>query len=61
MVKRGNSFNPSAGDWEWFMLNSDGSVATDSSSGMKIRGANLMDGMCISCHSAASTDFSFTK
>jgi hypothetical protein len=61
MVKRGNDFNPSGGDWEWFMLNADGSIATDPSSGMKMRGANLMNGMCLSCHSAGSVDYTFTK
>lgn len=61
MVKRGNDFNSTAGDWEWFMLNADGTIATDPSSGMKMRGANLMNGMCIACHSAATTDYSFAK
>ena len=61
MVKRGNDFNPNGGDWEWFMLNVNGSIATDPQSGMKMRGANLMNGMCLSCHSAGSTDYTFTK
>ncbi|MEN8137614.1 MAG: hypothetical protein ABFR62_04200 [Bacteroidota bacterium] len=61
MVKRGNDFNTGGGDWEWFMLNEDGTIATDPSSGMKMRGADLMNGMCLSCHSAATTDYSFTK
>jgi hypothetical protein len=61
MVKRGNDFNPSGGDWEWFMLNANGSIATDAASGMKIRGASLMNGMCVSCHTAGSTDYAFTK
>lgn len=61
MVKRGNDFNTNGGDWEWFMLNADGTIATDASSGMKMRGANLMNGMCLSCHSAASTDYVFNK
>ena len=61
MVKRGNDFNPNGGDWEWFMLNANGSIATDPQSGMKMRGANLMNGMCLSCHSAGSTDYTFTK
>lgn len=59
MVKRGNDFNPNGGDWEWFMLNPDGSIATDPSSETKMRGANLMNGMCVSCHAAASTDYVF--
>ena len=61
MVKRGNDFNPEGSDWEWFMLNADGSIATDPDSGIKMRGANLMNGMCLSCHSAGSTDYTFTK
>lgn len=62
MVKRGNDFNTSGGDWEWFMLNPDGTIATDPSSGNKMRGANLMNGMCLSCHSAAaSDDYVFSK
>lgn len=61
MVKRGNDFSPNGGEWEWFMLNADGSIATDPSSGKKMRGANLMNGMCLSCHSAGTTDFTFSK
>ncbi|BDS09968.1 hypothetical protein [Aureispira anguillae] len=60
MVKRGNSFNPSHNDWEWFMLESNGNIATDSS-GAEMRGANLMNGMCNNCHSVATTDYSFSK
>ncbi len=59
MVKRGNDFNPDGGDWEWFMLNPEGKIATDASSGSKMRGADLMNGMCLSCHSAATTDYVF--
>lgn len=61
MVKRGNGFNSSGGDWEWFMLKADGSIATDAASGMKTRGASLMNGMCVACHSAGPKDFTFTK
>jgi len=61
MVKRGNDFNPSGGDWEWFMLNSDGTIAVDGD-GNKMRGADLMGGMCLMCHSAAGTkDYVFSK
>ncbi|MBN2175219.1 MAG: cytochrome P460 family protein [Bacteroidales bacterium] len=61
MVKRGNNFAPSGGDWEWFMLNPDGSIATDGD-GNPMRGANLMGGMCISCHTQASNkDYVFSK
>lgn len=62
MVKRGNNFNPSAGNWEWFMLMPDGSIATDGT-GMAMRGgASMMGGMCNSCHAGASSqDFTFSK
>lgn len=60
MVKRGNNFNPSHGDWEFFMLKSDGTIMTDTT-GMVMRGANLMGGMCASCHSAATKDYIFSK
>lgn len=61
MVKRGNNFNTSGGDWEWFMLNADGTIAQDMD-GNAMRGADLMGGMCISCHSQASSlDYAFSK
>jgi hypothetical protein len=61
MAKRGNNFNPNVGDWEFFMLTPTGAIATDTS-GMPMRGANLMSGMCGSCHSMASAkDFVFSK
>ncbi len=61
MVKRGNNFASSGGDWEWFMLAPDGTIATDGD-GNPMRGANLMGGMCVSCHTQASaTDFVFSK
>lgn len=60
MVKQEAGFNNAGGDWEWFMLNADGTVATDAD-GIEMRGANLMNGICLSCHSGASTDFVFTK
>ena len=60
MAKRGNNFNPDGGDWEWFLLNPDGSIATDDA-GNQRRGADL--GQCLNCHSAgaASTDYVFSK
>lgn len=62
MVKRGNGFNPTKGDWEFFMLTSDGKIANDMATGMPMRGANLMGGMCGSCHAgAASKDYIFSK
>jgi ketosteroid isomerase-like protein len=60
MVKRGNNFNPDHNDWEWFMLNADGTIKMDA--GMTMRGANLMDGMCGACHTQVkSEDFIFSK
>lgn len=60
MVKRGNGFNPSKGDWEYFMLTPSGKIAYDM--GMPLRGANLMNGMCVGCHTgAASKDYIFSK
>lgn len=32
-VKRGNEYNPTGGDWEWFMLNPDGTIASDPNTG----------------------------
>lgn len=61
MTKRGNGFASVSGDWEWFVLNSDGSIATDNE-GNVLRGANLMGGMCVSCHAQASDkDYVFSK
>ena len=56
MVKRGNNFNPDNNDWEWFMLNMDGTAIAD-------RGAGLMGGMCGMCHGAGAKnkDFVFSK
>ncbi len=60
MVKRGNNFNPTAGDWEFFMLMPSGEIATDANG--PLRGANLLNGMCAGCHTgAAAKDYIFTK
>lgn len=48
MVKRGGSFNPDHGGWEWFML-------APNLSAIAAQGADLMDGACNSCHSAETT------
>lgn len=62
MVKRGNNFNPTTGDWEWFMLMPDGQIASDPSGNAMRGGATMMNGMCNGCHSAASAkDFVFSK
>lgn len=60
MVKRGNGFNPTKGDWEFFILTTDGKIAKDL--GIELRGANLMGGMCGNCHvGAINKDFVFSK
>lgn len=60
MAKRGGNFNPAYNDWEWFILNVDGSIAEDEN-GNPLRGANLMSGACGGCHAGAETDFVFSK
>ena len=61
LAKRGNNFNPSANDWEWFILAGDGQIAVDTA-GNQMRGANLMGGACTGCHSQASNiDFVFSE
>ena len=60
MVKRGNNFDPTGNDWEYFMLAGDGEIAKDGD-GNEMRGANLMNGMCLSCHNKAGTDYIFTQ
>ena len=60
MVKRGADFNPAGNDWEWFMLNADGTIMIDNDTGDPVRGANL--GQCLNCHSQASdSDYVFSK
>ena len=60
MAKRGNDFDAANGDWEYFVLNGDGSIAVDGD-GNIMRGANLMNGACLGCHEKASTDYIFSK
>ncbi len=60
MVKRGNSFNTQGGDWEWFVLTSDGTIAKDEQ-GNDMRGVALMNGACVSCHAGAEVDYVFSK
>ncbi len=61
LVKRGNNFNSEGGDWEWFMLAPDGKIARDEN-GNAMRGANLMNGMCLQCHTVAKAkDYVFSK
>jgi len=60
MAKRGGGYNQANNGWEWFILNMDGSIATDEN-GKELRGANLLNGSCGSCHAAAFTDFVHSK
>lgn len=56
MAKRGgSSFNTDNNGWEWFVLNSNGTI--------KDRGDKLMNNMCNMCHSAVKTskDYVFSK
>ncbi len=48
MVKRGGSFNPDSGGWEWLVMSAEGDLIA--------RGANLMGGACNGCHSKAAGD-----
>ena len=57
MVKRGDDFDTDGADWEYFMLNEDGTIAD----GGNMRGADLMGGMCKGCHSYATNDYVFAK
>jgi hypothetical protein len=62
MVKRGNGFNPNAGDWEWFVLATNGEIAKDANGNTLRGGVSLLGGACNSCHSIAKNkDFVFTK
>lgn len=46
MVKRGGDFNPDHAGWEWFVIDAEtGAIAN--------RGADLMGGVCNSCHTQA--------
>lgn len=53
MVKRGGSFNTAGKGWEWFVLNTDGSIDTRG-------GAEVMGGACNACH-AGALDNVFTR
>lgn len=56
MAKRGgSSFNTDNNGWEWFVLNSNGTI--------KDRGDKLMNNMCNMCHSQVKTtkDYIFSK
>ena len=59
MVKRGGGFDPTRGDWEWFVL--DPITQTLSARGT---GGEVMGGMCAGCHTQATgengADFVFS-
>ena len=61
MAKRGNGFNQGQGDWEWFFLTSNGKIKRDDNTNEQLRGANLMNGECGSCHIKANVDFIYSK
>ena len=48
MAKRGGTFNPQGGGWEWLALSNDGSQI------MARGGADMMSGMCNACHTSAA-------
>lgn len=61
MAKRGNDFDTTNNNWEWFLLNADGTIALDTA-GNEMRGAYLFNYTnCGSCHQSAATDFVFSK
>lgn len=55
MAKRGGSFNSEDNGWEWFILNSNGTIQS--------RGDRLANNMCNICHSAvkSSKDYIYSK
>ena len=56
MVKRGGEFNSDHNHWEWFVLDSDTALVEQDGDGNDMRGADLMGGMCNSCHTIAAND-----
>ncbi|NOT38506.1 MAG: hypothetical protein HOP11_14125 [Saprospiraceae bacterium] len=61
MVKRGNNFDASGNDWEYFMLTPEGKIAKDQNGNLLRGGESLLGGACKSCHGKAAKDFIFTK
>ena len=60
MAKRGNNFDAVNNDWEYFVIMADGKIVVDN--GTTMRGSTgLMNGMCVGCHSKATTDYIFTE
>lgn len=60
MAKRGNNFDSANNDWEYFIIMADGKIAVDNGNTLR-GGTSLMNGMCVGCHSKASTDYVFTN
>lgn len=54
MLKRGGDFSPETGNWEWFVLQAGSGEFVLDDSGSALRGALLMNGACVGCHSAAN-------
>jgi hypothetical protein len=61
MAKRAGNFNAGQNGWEWFVLNSNGSIAVNDTTGDKLRGDYLMNNACGSCHVKAKIDFVHSK
>jgi hypothetical protein len=59
MAKRGGNFNASHNGWEWFVLNQDGSINTNSS-GAALRGEEIVSLGCRSCHAFGQKDYTYT-
>lgn len=55
MAKRGGNFNSEDNGWEWFILNSNGTIQN--------RGDRLSNNMCNICHSAVKSnkDYIYSK
>jgi hypothetical protein len=63
MVKRGRSFNPDFGDWEWFHLDPITLKIRLATGGLnaEYRGATLFNNTCNNCHNATKDkDFVFS-
>lgn len=59
MAKRGNNFDASHNDWEYFIIQQDGKIVVDN--GVAMRGSGLLGGACVGCHAKATTDYIFTN
>ncbi len=63
MVKRGKSFNPDFGDWEWFQIDPKTLKIRVAAGGVnaEYRGADLFSNSCSNCHNGAKDkDFVFS-